>query len=239
MKKLTLCLILLVAFTSFNAFSQTVVCEDSFNVLSPWNPSYGSWMVSGGELVQTSLTAGMAMINRPVEQAGVYQVEFTASYIDGGFKNERALMEGKLHGGFGIHVGVDTPPAGKAWGNSKSYLLWVNMDTEVSETSPHYGFRAQVYKSDSHSRMNLVRELNTEIVYPDEIEEALYYLDYYIPFRIVVNTENGEVRIYDPVDEDYYYYFNLDPGMLKGSYVSLRTNSLSMAFDDFRVSRLR
>lgn len=124
-------------------------------------------------------------------------------------------------------------------GERRSYLLWLNYDDVVPPTSVHYGFRGQVYRSFSNSEMELMPEYNVEI-YPREVVlENLDYLQYPLPVKIRVDTSTGEIRVYHPVETSYYYYFHLDPSLLKGSYVSFRTNSLAVEIDDFKVTKIR
>ncbi len=236
MKKLAITLIALCVAAGVPVFAQTVA--DDFAALGAWKPAYGSWKADG-ELTQSNLKTGLAQISRPVPQSGVYQLEFTAKYIEGGYKDLKDAAMGKFHGGFGIHIGIDKPAPSMAWGNGRSYLLWFNLDTTVPKDSEFYGLRAQVYKSESNSRMNLMKDYNVEIL-PEEVVTAnLDYLAYDLPIRMIVNTNDGEVRVYDPTVEDYYYYFTLDPAHLRGGYVAFRTNRVGISFDDFKVTKIR
>ena len=117
--------------------------------------------------------------------------------------------------------------------------MWVNYDDSVAKTSEHYGLRAQVYESKTNSRMNLLPGHSLEIFPRDIVMQNLYYLQYTLPVKIQINTNDGEIRVYDTTVGDYYYYFYLDPKLLKGSYLSLRTNRVSLQFDDFKVTKLR
>jgi hypothetical protein len=185
------------------------------------------------------MKTGLARADRPLPQSGIYQIEFTAKYVDGGYADMKAFANGPYHGGFGIHIGVDKPAKGMAWGNGKSYLLWINYDDSVSASSEHYGLKAQIYESKTNSRMNLLPGNSIEIVPRDVVLANLDYLNYALPVKMRVDTTTGEVRVYDPTVDNYYYYFYLEPKMLKGSYVSLRTNRLSMQFDDFKVTKVQ
>lgn len=214
------------------------VADDSFATMSGWTPVYGTWSANGA-LVQSDTKTGLAMINRKLPQSGSYQLEYTATYLAGGYANAAAAAMGKYHGGFGIHIGIDKPATSVSWGNGESYLLWFNLDTEVPESSPYYGLRAQVYKSSSNSVMNLMDDYNAEILPQDVVEANLDYLSVPLTVTMIVDTESGEVQVFDPTQEDTYYSVYLDPAILKGSYVSFRTNTLSMSFDDFRITKLR
>ncbi|MCX7786459.1 MAG: hypothetical protein N2442_02035 [Spirochaetes bacterium] len=237
MKNLALCLFLMGAVVAAPIFAQTVIAQDDFSKLGDWKPAYGTWNANGA-LVQSDIKAGMARIDRPLPQSGVYLLEFTAKYIDGGYADPKAYVSGPYHGGFGIHIGVDKPAPGKAWGNGKSYLLWINYDDTVPPNSPHYGLRAQVYQSTSNIKMELMPNSSIEIYPRDVVLQNLNYLQYALPVKLRVDTNTGEIRVYDPMEEGYYYYFYLDPKLLKGAYVSFRTNKLAMQFDDFKVTKL-
>jgi hypothetical protein len=239
MKKNVLCLILFCAVTAGSLFAQSVLAEDSFASLGAWKSAGGKWLANGS-LVQGDTSAGLARINRQIPQSGVYQVDFTVKYVGGGFASAQAARQGKYHAGFGIHIGVDRPAASIAWGNGRSYLLWVNLDTTVAGNSPHFGFRGQVYQSQTNTRMNLMKDYNVEIL---PVAAALPALNNFVgkevPVKILINTNDGEIRVYDPTAPGYYYYFYLDPKLLKGSWLSLRTNKLSAAFNSFKVTKIR
>jgi hypothetical protein len=240
MKKNALCLILFCAVVASGPlFAQSVLAEDSFASIGTWKSAGGTWRADG-RLVQSDTAAGLARINRKIPQSGVYQVDFTVKYMGGGFASRQAALQGKYHAGFGIHIGVDRAAAGRAWGNGKSYLLWVNLDTTVSRNSPHFGFRGQVYQSRTNTNMTLLKDHNVEIL---PLATALPALNDFtgkaVPVKIIINTNDGEIRVYDPTVAGYYYYFYLDPKLLKGAWISLRTNKLSAAFDDFKVTKIR
>ena len=66
------------------------------------------------------------------------------------------------------------------------------------------------------------------------------YLNLTIPVKLKLFPDTGEVRVYNPARKNYYYRFYL-PGFAagaRGSYISLRTNSLSAMFDDVVVSEM-
>lgn len=178
------------------------------------------------------------MINRKLPQSGVYQLEYTVSYLDGGFADAKAAAMGKYHAGFGIHIGIDKAARNLSWGNGKSYLLWFNLDTTVPRASEHYGLRAQVYKSTSNSTMNLMKEYNEEVLPVEVVEESLDYLSEALYFKMIVDTDSGEIQVFDPTLEDHYYSVYLDPAMLKGSYIAFRTNKVSVAFNNLKVTPL-
>lgn len=236
MKKFVITLMAISIIGSLPLFGQNI--HDDFSGMGAWRAASGRWKADG-KLVQSDLAAGSAQIYRSAPQSGVYELEFTAQYKDGGYKDLRDAVTGKYHAGFGLHIGIDKPAPSVSWGNGNSYLLWFNLDTRVPKNSEHYGLRAQVYKSVSHSRMNLMKDYNVEILPEDVVMANLDYLSYDLPVRMVINTNDGEIRVYDPTVDNYYYYFTLDPKILRGNYVAFRTNRVSIAFDDFKLTKIR
>ncbi len=257
MKRVSVFVVVLLLFASL-VYAQTVVERSSFSNMQGWRAGGGSWATSGGRLVQRDPQAPLARIDKRVDARGVYQIDFDIRYVDGGYTSEQDLRNRHYHAGFGVHVGVANPPLGRqAWGNGESYLLWLNLDTrpETRRNAPeHYGFRAQVYESVSHSQMDLwssgqSRRLFGDPIMSIDIIEALrnydvnmsvndlmQYLDRDVPVSIRVNTRTGEIGVKDPT-APIRFYFTADPALLRGSYVSLRTNALSASYDDFTVTQ--
>ncbi|MFA7567244.1 MAG: hypothetical protein WCY01_09485 [Alkalispirochaeta sp.] len=260
MKKFTLILGVLLLTVSMVAVAQSV--NDDFSSMRNWRAGSGDWVVRGGRLVQQSTNAVLARIDRPARQAGEYELEFAIRYVDGGYKNMEDFRKGIYHAGFGIHLGVENPALGKpSWGAGNSYLLWLNLDTrpETRRNYPeHYGFRAQVYKSDSNSRMKLARDPAISrdpdlrrVVVDDymsidliaalrawgvniSIDDLGQYLNRDVPINIRVNTRTGSIGVLDPT-APVRFYFNVDPKVLAGNYVSLRTNSLAASYNYFTI----
>ena len=249
MKKIALLLGLILLLVPFLLSAESMQFEGK-----TWTVGYGDWKVNIGRLLQDDEETGLAQIHVPVNHRGRMQIEFTVRYKEGGY-NDGTVENGPYHGGFGIHVGSDGAPMGKvAWGNDESYLLWLNLDTRSATARKwpfHLGFRAQVYESDSHSKMDVVRALNIDILdalgvsMEDVIASGVFwkYLNMDVPIKIVLDTESGKVKVYDPsIDPreygfEYAYIFNLDPSVLrKGRYLSLRNNDLGLIFDDFAVT---
>jgi hypothetical protein len=180
--------------------------------------AYGKWNVRGDRLFQNDLKAGMARVDIPAPQAGMMVYEFNVRYEDGGTDD--------MHAGFGLHIFVDKAASGKAWGNGKSYLLWLNYDENAKSITK--GLSAQLYKSLSNSKMELVADIDLNN-YVYLLTEDL--LDMVIPVKMVVNGFNGDVKIYDPSDSTYVYKFNLgSTSPLTGRFISLRTNSMGISF---------
>jgi len=259
MKKFAVLFIVLLLLLPFFISAQTVIERDTFNNLGGWRAGYGDWAIRGGALAQLNKNTGLARIDAKIPQSGVYQVDFTIRYLDGGYASATDYQRGLFHAGFGIHVGVSNPALGKmAWGNGKGYLLWLNLDTrpETRQMHPeHYGFRAQVYESTSNVDMSLyqspaVRSLLGDPRLSIDIMQALRnygknmtiadlepYLYRDVPISIRVNTNTGEIGVKDPT-APVRFWFRVNPQMLKGQYMSLRTNSLSAAFDNFTVTQM-
>jgi len=256
MRKLVLVVALLCL--PFVLFAQSTVIDDSFSRMGAWVPGYGEWTIERGRLVQNDTDAGMARIDREVPQNGVYQIDFTIRYVDGGYRSMSDYRAGRYHGGFGVHIGVEDPPlGGKAWGNNDSYLLWLNLDTRRATdraAGEHYGFRAQVYDSMDNVTMDLYRSAEMRRMFGDsrasidlvaalnangidfQIADLGPYLEREVPVSIRVNTNTGEIGVKDPT-APIRFYFSVDPDKLDGDYVSLRTNKLAASFDDFTVTR--
>lgn len=179
----------------------------------------GDWMLKGDRLYQSAENDPLAKVNIRVPQEGAMIYEFNVRY-EGGAED--------LHGGFGIHVFADQVHPRKSWGSGKSYLLWLNYDADPVSDSIPAGFSAQVYRSLSHSKMELVRSV--------DLNQWAYLLtsdnlDLKIPAKIYVDGDTGYVKVYSPVDPNYYFYFTLgndDP--MEGKWIALRSNSLALSF---------
>jgi hypothetical protein len=135
------------------------------------------------------------------------------------------------HGGFGLHIFGDNAYNDASWGSGVSYLLWLNYDERPITAGIPRGLSAQVYKSTSNSRMNLVESISLS-AYEPYLTTA--NLSGTIPVKIRVDGSTGEVRVYDPTDPTlssyYYYYVNSRDVPLKGNWVALRTNGLRASF---------
>jgi hypothetical protein len=182
----------------------------------------GNWTISGQRLYQNDARARLAKVNIRAPQNGPMAYEFNARY-------ESGAEDG--HGGFGLHIFADNIYNGASWGSGKSYLLWLNYDeTPINKNIPR-GFSAQVYRSYTNSRMELVQSVDlnqyASLLTADN-------LSYPVPFKILVDGNSGEVRIYDPADSSGagYYYFSIDRRdlPLKGNWVALRTNGMTVSF---------
>jgi hypothetical protein len=182
----------------------------------------GNWSFIGTRLYQNDTQARLAKVNVQVPQKGPMIYEFNARYEDG-------IQDG--HGGFGIHIFADSVYNGASWGSGKSYLLWLNYDEKPITKGIPQGFSAQVYKSLSNSRMELVQSVDLNEYLPLVTAETLSNP---VPFRIWVNGDTGEVRVYDPSDPDLanYFYFFVDSQdvPLGGNWIALRTNGIKLSF---------
>ncbi len=230
-----------------------------------WVPAEGDWNIATKKISQNDATNKLSRIDGKIVDQSNIVISFNADYIDGGFYDEEMLMNGEYHAGFGVHVGVEDPALRqKSWGNGNSYLLWINLDTreEIRRTRPeHYGLRAQVYKSNSASNMNLVKtdlvtqnaELRSLVVddYASvdliktieklsgaylSIEDVINYFNPTgVDVRISINTSTGEVSVMDPTNTRVHFSFTLDPEVLRGDYISIRTNNVALNFSDVAV----
>jgi hypothetical protein len=182
----------------------------------------GDWTVVGDRVYQKDAKARLAKVNIKVSQQGPMVYDFNARY-------ESGAEDGQ--GGFGIHVFADKVVNSPSWGSGNSYLLWLNYDEKPLSSSIPAGLSGQIYRSYSNSRMELVQSIDLNQYSSLLTEDNLAFP---VPFRIWVNGDTGEVRIYDPTDPylSTYYYFTIDKKdlPLKGEWVSLRTNGINLSF---------
>ena len=226
MKK-SLAFLVILLLVGATAFAQTAVFKQSFSGTTMLPKSHGDWEVKGGRLYQSDTKERLAKVNVMAAQSGEMQYEFNVRYEGGGFDD--------LMGGFGIHVFVDKAWDGKSWGNGNSFLLWLNYDADPVGSYPK-GFTAQIYKSTSEIKMELVGQF--------DLNRYAYLLSasnmgITIPARIKVNGANGSVWVEDPTLPGYGYRFSLGQGLGTGNYVAFRTNSLALSFDNVTISKLK
>jgi len=231
--------------------SAQVIVDDDFSTLGEWVPGYGEWGIRGGMLVQRDTDTGLARIDRMVAPPGVvpsgeFEIAFKVRYEAGGFESQAALLAQQLHGGFGIHVGVENPPLGRvAWGAGNSYLLWLNLDTRVEtamDAQEYLGFRAQVYESVKNSEMALAPGSNIDIIAALNaagislaLEDLAAFTTSPVQIKIRVNVDTGRITVMDPTNPTLWFYFDVDRRVLRGDYISLRTNNLAVSFSDFTI----
>jgi hypothetical protein len=191
------------------------------NQLPEYRFASGNWTFIGDRLYQNDARAPLAKVNFRASQDGVIVYEFSARYEDG-------AEDG--HGGFGLHIFGDSAYNSASWGSGKSYLLWLNYDEKPISRDIPKGLSAQVYRSYTNSRMDLVESIDlneyADLLTTDNLS--------YVPFRIVVDGNSGEVRVYDPTDSDlsayYYFYINNEGKSLQGNWAALRTNGIKLSF---------
>jgi hypothetical protein len=205
---------LLVTGIAMSVFAQTEVPEHTF--------ASGRWGFIGSRLYQNDANAKLAKVNFKAPQSGPMLYEFNVRY-EGGAEDG--------HGGVGIHIFVDNAINRASWGAGKSWLLWLNYDEKPLSKNTPIGLSAQIYRSISNSRMELIHSTPLTDYEPFLTEEDLASP---VTFRIIANGDTGEVRIYDPTDpyNNTYYYFIIDREYLplKGNYVALRTNGIKLSF---------
>jgi hypothetical protein len=182
----------------------------------------GNWVISGGRLYQNDAKARLAKVNIRVPQNGSMIYEFNVRY-------ESGAEDG--HGGFGLHIFADGVYNGPSWGSGVSYLLWLNYDENPVNKNIPRGLSAQVYRSYTNSRMELVRSVDFNRYAPLLTADNLSTP---VPFKIRVDGVTGEVRVYDPAEPSgaAYYFFYIDKKdlPLKGNWVALRTNGMTLSF---------
>jgi hypothetical protein len=110
------------------------------------------------------------------------------------------------------------------------------------DASEHLGFRAQVYESESNSEMDLLEAYNIDIIgalnaygYDVSLADLEGYVAAPVEIRIRANMATGKVMVMDPTNPSLWFSFSVQPSVLWGNYVSLRTNSLAVSFSDFTV----
>ncbi len=180
----------------------------------------GNWGISGGRLYQNDANARLAKINIPVPQEGTMIYAFDARY-EGGAEDG--------HGGFGLHVFVDSPYAQASWGAGSSYLLWLNYDEHPENEEIPAGLSTQLYRSYTNSRMELVQSFDLNHLTLLLTEENLSKP---ISFRIVADGDTGKFLIYIPtINNVSYIELNAEDNLpLKGNWVALRTNGMKLSF---------
>lgn len=236
--------------------------RDDFSAVHNWHPGAGEWTVREGRLIQEDPRDPLARADRRVPQDEPYELEFSIRYVSGGLGEQPLEEAPELHAGFGIHLGVDAPARGRrAWGSGESYLLWMNLDTreQTRLTRPeHYGLRAQLYQSTTNSVMDLARDpllarnpelsnfLVDDFVSLDIVEalkpwgvnltmeDLAILLEEDLRINIQVDPRSGSIGILDPT-APVRFYLQANPEILRGTYVSLRTNKMAASIPYFQV----
>ena len=223
MKRVVLIALVGLAF-AVSLSAQQVVLSRSFSHSGPATPSYGGWQVMNGRLYQTEANNPLAKINFAAPQSGIMEYTFNVRY-------ETGLQDNK--GGFGIQIFIDKAFDRRSWGDGRSYLLWLNYD--LHPTYGGAGFRAQVYRSTSNSEMVLMPGYDIALNASDLPTSDTSVI---VPVKIIVDGATGQVKVWDPTQDHYYYTFNLGAAPGSGNYIALRTNSLSVSFGNLQVTRL-
>lgn len=182
----------------------------------------GLWELTGDRLVQEDPRSPLAKTNIRLLQEGDMIYEFNVRY-EGGAEDG--------HGGFGLHIFADSAFSGASWGSGRSFLLWLNYDLSPISSRIPAGLSAQVYRSFSNSRMDLVESVDLNqyayLLTTENLAEK-------VPFKILVNAGTGEFRVYDPTDNSgrTYYHFTVENSAtpLKGNWLALRTNGMEVSF---------
>jgi hypothetical protein len=189
-----------------------------------YSVGYGNWVLNkeDGRLYQNNEETGLAKANFKVKQTGAMIYEFNFRY-EGGIEDGLA--------GFGIHLFVDDITNRPSWGSGKSYLLWLNYDEKPADKRIPAGLSALIYRSNSKSSMTLEEAIDLNqykyLLSEDNINSTL-------PIKIYMDPETGEVRMYDPFDEEgtLYYYLYEDPKLIvnNSGWITLRTSSMKASF---------
>lgn len=249
-------------YTKVLMFSLGLILTSMLTAQEQWTAASGDWLVSGTSISQRDANDQFARIDVSLPDQDEIVISFDVSYDDGGIAQNHITRQGELQGGFGIHIGTTDPSVqSRTWGNGKSYLLWLNVDTREwtrENRSEYYGLRAQVYKSTNKNLMRLDQVSNV----PDSIQgwipenylsidleksvskmnNASYdlydilrvYQNRRLPVRIHFNKVSGRVAVSDPT-APIAYVFYLDPEFLQGNSLSLRTNNLALTFSHVKI----
>ena len=178
----------------------------------------GQWNLVGNRLFQKDEGAPRAKAWMPLPQDGSMIYEFTMRYEGGGEDG---------HGGVGIHILSDSVPRGKSWGMGDSWLLWLNYDEDPSAPGVPTGLSAQVYKSDTNSKMEIVDSVSLRYAEP----LLMANLSYDIPIKLTYLSERGRVLIADPSGRTAGWYVDLSGSAgADADYVAVRTNGVSVSF---------
>jgi hypothetical protein len=228
-----LCVWLLAFLLAAGIVSGQTVLINSFSsgpLPAGWIVASGNWQVKDGKLYQADTKETMAVLNIPCDQSGVMQYEFDVQYVDG-FEDD--------YGGFGFHIMVTNPSRGRSWGDGTSGLLWLTWDKAAYGP----GVFAQAYASTGPTQMGLypprdIMKAGNNLPLPASYMRPEAF-NVTIPVKIVVDTNAGEIRVYDPLDMNFFYRFKADIPIKSGKYIALRTNSLAVAFDNLKVTKLQ
>ncbi len=107
--------------------------------------------------------------------------------------------------------------------------MWLNYDENPENKEIPAGLSAQLYRSYTDSRMDLIQSFDLNEYAGLLTEETLSAS---IPFKIVVDGNSGEIHVYDPAgDGNSYFVLNIGENLpLKGDWVVLRTNGMKLSF---------
>ena len=224
-KAITLVLVACLLVFTGTVWGDTVVESMRFSGSVSHSGAYGDWESDSGRLYQKDTKEPLAKINFRVPQSGVMEYRFDVRYEGGGYEDRM--------GGFGVQLCVDEAFRGESWGNGESYLFWLNYDE--NPTYGKAGFQAQVYKSRSHVDMEIID--GYQIGLPTSQLRAAN-ADVVVPVRMEVNCNTGLVKVWDPTRSGVYLRFYLDEAPGRGNYLSFRTNSLSVSFDNLVVTKM-
>lgn len=232
MNKKLMISVLLILF-AIQAFSLTTLFEDDFKILGEWTPVSGDWQIKDGMLTQQDTVNRITHIVRKVKQSGLMEYTFDFQYL-GGLADQ--------YGGFGLHICVDRPTTMRSWGHNNSYLLWLTYDL-AAYTQPK--LFAQIYKSTGPTGMDFWLmsrgdefPVPVEVINPAALTEQIVK-SVKLRIKIEMDLDTGSGKFYNPLNDEYYFPFELGTPIQDGMYISLRTNSMAVAIDSFKVVQIR
>jgi len=215
-------------FLCFSATAERALISDTFDFVGEWVWNSGDWTLRGGGLAQIDGEETIATASRIVRQRGVVLYEFDLWYLSG-------LSDG--YGGLGLHILIDEPTGVRSWGQNDSYLLWIAYDIEAYGTDHLY---AQMYKSSGpvsmtyHNMEGSDFPLDKAIFAAGDLAETTR--ENPLRVRLLIDTDSGNGRLYRPGGNGSYFTVDFGSSLGEGMYIGLRTNSLSVVFDNVTVS---
>ena len=194
-----------------------------------WVVSEGDWQVVEDRLVQRDARAGRAKISLPLQQDRALEYQFDVRYLEGAEDQYAA---------FGFHMFVDDPARGPAYGNGRSWLLWLTYDPATYGGS---GVWAQLYESTDY--VNMTRHELEGQAFHQEIPSS--YLSnvhiedpdsFRVPIRVRVDPAKGVVMVADPLQQWLWWAFPVGRALQDGGWVTLRTSGVAASFGNMTVT---
>ncbi|RPJ08520.1 MAG: hypothetical protein EHM28_04060 [Spirochaetaceae bacterium] len=211
-----------------SAAAQQVVLDDDCGSMAGWLAASGNWQSRDNKLVQRDSSQTMALASRRAPQSGLLLYTFELTFLSG-------LEDG--YAGVGIHICADSQAYGRSWGAGDSWLLWLTYDSAAYGSRTFFG---QIYRSRGPVAMDMLHDgMRYPVSFTKNIEDTpLSLAGKTLTIRIQVDTSTGQGLLHDPYQDGITYQFNIGGPLHQGSFVTFRSNSLSVAIDNLRVIKL-